>query len=412
MYSFYLRFAFFILLVSCKSAEVRISETIKLSSPGFVKTLEGIASQTFTKNNSVQIIPDGKETFQVLFDMITKAKRSIHIESFFYGSDSTGTALTNLLIDKAREGVEIRIIIDSWGSARISSYITALKKIGVQVYFYNPMKFYNPVSYHIRNHRRLIIVDGHKAITGGFGLTAWWYSVRLDRTHVNDTQIYVEGESAAYVQRIFAESWYRISGELLAGKKIFPTKFEKKNTLVAPIGSEPNLGYDKFYRIFLLAIRSSEKEILITTPYFLPDVAIVNELKKALRRGVQVSLLLPDPKFVEEFPVVYASKRHYPKLVQLGMKLYHYKKRMLHSKRAVFDGKFSIVGSSNLDYRSLFINEEADIMVYDTNIGKKLIDLFNKEIKNSRSISLEETKDRNCLKKTFEGLWILLEFIL
>lgn len=404
-----------LIIYSCKSRQLRVSKSISIGSPQFLKSVESISNHDFKKGNLVKILPTGKETFQTLFKILKEAKHSIHIETFFYGNDSTGTKITNILIRKAQEGVSIRLIVDSWGGgSRIERYEKVLKKVGVELYFYNPNKFYNlPTTYHIRNHRRLIIVDGKKAITGGFGLTAWWYSYRMEKSFVTDTQIYIQGESVTNMQKIFADSWYRISGEILTGLGVYsPMQDYTGNVLVAPVGSEPNKGYNKFYRIFLLAIRSSRKEILITTPYFLPDKVFIEELKKALKRGVHIELLLPDPKFVTEFPVVHASKRHYPELIKMGMKVFHYKKRMLHAKRVVFDKQFGIVGSSNLDYRSLLINEEVDFMVYDKNIAQSLVTLHKNEKMYAKEISLEDSLDRNCFMKGFERFWILWEFLM
>lgn len=359
---------------------------------GLMKMIYETDRSPLTTNNSAKLLINGEEKFPEVLKELRNAKHHIHVEYNIYEDDEIGRAIEQILIEKAKTGVEVRFIYDDFGSSSIRKTLAKkLRENGVKAFpFYKIklVKLANRLNY--RNHRKIIVVDGRISFVGGINISDKYSNANKEnKLFWRDTHLKIEGDATAILQHIFIGDWNYCSNEKLTiNENYFPKpdliSEESKNVQI--VSSGPDSDRPSIYYAIIKAIQSAKKEIFLTSPYFIPGETIIDALKMAALSGVDVRLLVPG--ISDSFLVNSAAKSYYTKLLTAGVRIYLYQKGFVHAKTLVADQCLAIVGTANLDYRSFDLNFEVNAVVYDQEIAKELAFNFEKDMKDSEQIEI------------------------
>ena len=375
---------------------------------------QAVAETPLVAGNVTRVLTDGRETFPAMFAAIKSAKRHIDLEYYILEDiELNGEHLGDLLIAKRQEGVAINIIYDSFGSNGTPiAFFERLKNAGINLVAFNPVNPLDPDTSNMRDHRKLLLVDGQEAIVGGVNLSATYESSSLaksggvDGEPWHDTDLEIEGPVVAQLQAYFLEHWKEQNGPPLADEDSFPQASSKGNEVVRIVASTPENAIPRYYVTLLSAIRNAEKSIFLTAAYFVPTEQEKDDLVAAARRGVDVRLLLPGDS--DSGLALAVGHSNYGDLLEAGVKIYETQKMVLHSKTVVIDGVWSVVGSSNFDRRSVLFNDEIDAVVLGSKTAQQLQNLFERDIRNARQIDAKTWRDRPLtarLGELFARVW-------
>jgi cardiolipin synthase len=334
---------------------------------------------------------------------IGKAKKSINLEAYIVADGEVTKRLAKALAERARAGVEINVLIDAIGGWKLSKDIFAeLMDAQGHVEWYNPIRFTTWPRINNRTHRELLVVDGAIGFIGGAGWADHWYKWR-------DTMVRFEGDSVAGLQAAFAENWLEASGEILTGWNYFPYMKPAIKTPALVVASAPTTGQSTKARVlFQTLLAAASKSIYITTPYFLPDSSARSELVRAVKRGVDVRIVVPGHK-TDHAMTRSSSRRLYGEVLEAGGKIYEYDPSMIHAKILIIDGLWSVIGSTNFDSRSFGINDEVNIAVLDAPLAARLAKDFWDDVGKSKEISFDQWKRRPHIERALEWLGALFE---
>jgi cardiolipin synthase len=326
--------------------------------------------------------------------------------------ENDGAYLSELLVNKRREGVAVNIIYDSFGSLTSpKEFMERLRAAGAQIVEFNPV---NPVdvkndySPNDRDHRKILIVDGKTAIIGGVNLSRTYESATFGRSkkenqqpeHWRDTNIQIEGPAVAQIQDLFVQHWTEQKGPPLDQSAFYPALRTQGSEVVRIIGSSPTQHIAHYYVTLLSAIRNAEKSIWLTAAYFVPTEEAMEDITAAAKRGVDVRLLLPDAS--DSPPAVAVAQSHYTDLLAAGVKIYETQGIVLHSKTVVVDDVWSAIGSSNFDQRSVLFNDEIDAIVLGRETAEALSTMFLQDITKAKQIDAASWEDRPLTQKIKE----------
>ena len=365
-----------------------------------------------TSSNNVDLFFNGIQTFESMKKAIAEAEDSIHLESYIIENDKVGNEFKNLLIQKAKEGLEVRVIFDDVGSWSLpKSFIYPLKKVGVEIYSFS--KVFMPwltsrVNY--RNHRKILVVDGKTGFTGGVNI-ADRYITGGKFDHWRDTHMRITGEAVNSLQAIFLLDWFFVSKKQLGQRSRYYPKNVVNNTCFLQIASSgPDSDWASIMQTYFAAIAGAKRRICITTPYFTPNESILSAIKVAALSGVEVCLIVPDRS---DAKITYWGTRSYmSELLEAGVKIYLYKKGFNHSKVMVIDGEFAAVGSANMDNRSFEYNFEISALIYDPKIATELETRFIADTRNSRLVRARWWSKRSNAEKVRESFARLMSPLL
>ena len=363
-----------------------------------------------TRHNSVKLLLNGEEKFPELMKCISEAKHHIHLEYYIYEEDEIGKAIIELLIKKANEGVEVRFIYDDFGSPAIKKKIEKrMHESGIEVFPFSKVYFYlfaNRINY--RNHRKIVIIDGKTGFTGGINVCDKYINNKPTQLYWRDTHLRIDGPAVYYLQYIFITDWNFCSDKKITDKGSYfnPQAAAKEDMYLQIAGSGPDSNQPSILFSVLDAIYLAKKEILITTPYFIPGDAVVYALRTAALGGVSVKLLVPgkcDSKLVNA-----ASKAHYKDLLIAGVEIYVYNKGFVHAKTLVTDGTLSMVGTANMDHRSFELNFEVNAIIYDAPLAENMRKVFFEDLTYTEKLNPEQWYKRSMLTQLPEKLATLL----
>lgn len=382
------------------SDAVSNSGLIAKKSETLIEFIRRAGYSPLTANNEVKLLINGEEKFPVLLAELRKATSHIHIEYYIYEDDITGNQIANILIDKAKEGVEVRFMYDDFGSHALGkSFVKKLQVAGVQTAPFYKIKWYafaNRLNY--RNHRKIIVIDGKVGFVGGINISDKYRNDLKKDNHLfwRDTHLMIKGQATAYLQYLFMGDWNFCSKtSFFYSETYFIDKTEQdeiKEEVVQIAASGPDSKQPVIFYSLLEAINSAKKNIYITSPYFIPDESLMDALLIAIQGGLDVKILIPgvsDSKIVNA-----AASAYYTELLQVGAKIYKYSRGFVHAKTMVIDDNLAIVGSANMDYRSFDLNFEVNAMVYSKNITAELTQAFENDLKESELIDAQAWLNR------------------
>ncbi len=353
--------------------------------PDFEKILGEIDGRPPYGGNRVQVFTGGGEAFAAMHTAIEAAEREILLESYIFTDDATGYRVRNALVAAARRGIQVRVVVDAVGSAATRrSFWTDLEEQGVQVRQFHPLS--PPLFRHpFRDHRKILVVDRSIAFTGGMNIADEYGSSWFSRNGSTwrDSHVEVRGPAAWELTVVFAEAWEQSGGEPF---EIGPLRDEpaKSGSRVLVLESSPNRGHAESAAVFAAIIAAARRSVWITNAYFAPKRTAVESLGRAAERGVDVRLLLPGRSDV---PVVrHAGHGFFTDLLRRGVKIFEYQASMLHAKSLVVDGYVSMVGSTNLDFRSFTFNGECNLVVLDEQVAAELEGAFTADLAEAAAI--------------------------
>lgn len=368
----------------------------------FVRTMGNLLGPSFVAGNRVSSLLNGDEVFPAMLGAIRAARRTITFESYIYWSSETGREFTEALCDRARAGVRVHLLLDWAGSQKASrGDLGRLKDAGVEVVMYRPLRWYSLDRINHRTHRKLLIVDGRVGFTGGIGIADQWKGHGQDRDHWRDSQFRAEGPVVAQLQAAFMDDWFEAKGAVLDGPGYFPDLDPAGPSLAQVFRSSPAGGNGNLRLMYLMAIASASRRILIANSYFVPDRMTVTMLVEARRRGVDVELIVPG-EILDAQLVRRASRAMWGPLLEAGVRIYEYQPTMYHTKVMVVDDVWTSVGSTNLDDRSFRLNQEANLNVLDPAFGAEQARVFAEDRSRSRRVTLEEWRRRSLWERVQE----------
>ncbi len=382
---------------------------------------QAIIGSPLTTDNKVNLLQDGPSTYQAMIAAIGAARDHINMETYILDDDEVGHRFAAALIAKQQQGVQVNLIRDSVGTLSTpSAFFTKLTEAGINVLEFNPV---NPLTakagwkVNQRDHRKLLIVDGRIAFLGGINISSVYSSGSFMRHSKRtlkgqlpwrDTDLQLEGPVVGELQKLFIDNWEKQQGEPLAPRNYFPQAARAGSEVVRAIGSAPDEPYSLIYATLMSAINSAETEVWLTNAYFVPDPQLIAALTAAVKRGVDVRLMLPSS--TDSWLVFHAGRAHYTKLLKAGVKLYERRGALLHVKTAVIDGVWSTVGSTNLDWRSFLHNHEVNAVVLGTAFGKKMRAAFMDDLAHADQVSLATWRRRALDDRTKELIGRLWEY--
>lgn len=355
-----------------------------------------------TENNRIELFQDGNEAFQVMMDALQNARHHIHFEFYIFKDDQIGRQIQQILIRKAQEGVNVRVIYDGMGSRKLkSAFLAEMKQAGVEIASFLPVYFpWLTSRINFRNHRKIVVIDGQIGFTGGLNVGDE-YLGKGPLGYWRDTHMKIQGDAVHYLQLIFLKDWYVAYNQYVSEAEYFPKQEAYQRHLVQIAASGPDADWEAIWQAHFSLIASAQKRIYIMSPYLIPDESILMALKTAALSGLDVRIILPEKP--EYFIVFYATKSYYEDLLKAGVRLYGYQKGFIHSKVLMVDSSVASVGTANLDVRSFRFNFEVNAIIYDGELAEDLERVYRQDLLDSKEILLEEYLRRPFRKKLFES---------
>lgn len=359
----------------------------------------------YTTQNEVTLFTDGREKFDALIDDINHAQNHIHLEYYIYRSDDLGVELRDALIVAAQRGVKVRVLLDAWGSTQVSlSFFDELKKNGGEVAFFFPLfvPYINPrINY--RNHRKIVVIDGQIGYTGGFNVGNEYLGLVKKFGYWRDNHLRIYGEAVYSLQNRFLMDWNsQHTNEVSYSPNFFPMIDSTGEMAVQIVTSGPDSEHEQIKMTYLKMISLAKREILIQTPYYIPDGSIHEALKLALLAGVKVHLQIPNKP---DHPLVYwATYSFAAELIEYGAIVETYENGFIHAKTMIIDGGVVSVGSANIDVRSFRLDFEVNTLVYDERMASQVRKAFFDDSNVSKQLTREIYENRGTVIKLKEGL--------
>lgn len=363
-------------------------------------------------NNKVRVLTNGPATFREIIKALKKARHHIHMEYYIIRDDKLGRHIIELLVQKAREGVEIRILYDGIGSLKLApDFFDPLQEAGGKVSVFLPVKFpFIDFRANYRNHRKILVIDGKIGFLGGLNIGDEYLGKSKNFKFWRDTHLIVEGESVHSLQAIFLQDWTFATGENLAYMDYFPPQDMQNKTLIQIIESGPDSNWHSILYLYVRMVSMADHKLYITTPYLVPDESLLTALMVSALSGVDVRLLVPgvpDKRIVH-----WASRSYYQELMEAGVRIYEYQRGFIHAKVVQVDNHIASVGTANVDIRSMHLDFEVNALIYDDETVTRLEEDFMRDLKHSIEIDKEEWKQRGLRHNLAESVARLLSPLL
>lgn len=361
-------------------------------------------------NNDVEILTNGEAFFPMLIEQLKQARHHIHIEFYIYEDDKIGNEIKDVLIQKAKEGVEVRFIYDDFGSKGIRKrFVKELNANGISAFPFNKIRLIllaNRLNY--RNHRKIVVIDGKTSFIGGINISDKYINDGTSKPYWRDTHLMIKGSATYLLQKVFLLDWNFCSSETLGiNTYYFPAvPAEKREIPVQIISDGPDSEAPYILYSIIKAISLAQKEVLITTPYYIPDESLQQTLIMTAMSGIDVKLLVPEKG--DSVIVNMASKAYFEDLLKAGVKIFRYKKGFIHAKTFVTDRKLASIGTANLDLRSFDLNFEVSAFIYDEQKATELAEIFYGDLRNAEELLYEKWMKRPTYRKVNERIIRLL----
>jgi cardiolipin synthase len=392
--------------------DYRIAEPpqVPLDSDEFSRMLAVMSDAEPHSDTAIEVLTNGDQFYEAELEAIGAAESHICLEAYIFQKGEIATRFIQALTERARAGVEVRIVLDAVGSFNTWRHtFRELIAAGGQVCWYMPLRWYNLSRFNNRTHRELLIVDGKVGFLGGAGIADHWYKRHHKKARWRDTMFRVHGHAVAGLQSIANENWLEASGELLASPRYYPKCDSAGSASAMVIDSTPSTGRSTRARmLFQTLICSASRSIHITTPYFLPDRGARRALVDAVeKRGIDLKIIVPG-KHSDHLLTRRSSRRLYGELLKSGAQIYEYQPAMIHTKSLVVDGVWSVVGSTNFDSRSFGLNDEVNLAARDEGLAERLEIDFQRDLAASRRITYSDWRRRSPVERVHEWLgWIV-----
>lgn len=385
-----------------------LSSDVPLNAQESARALSANLNAPLLDGNAIDVLLNGDEIFPAMLEAIREAQHSIHLLTYIYWQGDIARQFADELIAAARRGIQVRVLVDAMGGARMDgTMVDELKRSGCTFAWFRPLRWYNLGRFNHRTHRKVMVVDGKLGFTGGVGIAEVWTGHAQDPDHWRDDHFRLRGPAVRYLQGSFAVNWRQSTGEVLVGAALFPDLPDAGPTRIVAIDAAPSTRISTIAFTYWLFSRAACREIRITTPYFVPDPRLHLGLAAAARRGLRVTLLVPGPHIDTQL-VSRASKTYYRRLLLAGVAIHEYQPSMIHTKTVTVDGAYALIGSPNFDTRSFALNYEEALVVYDSAFTQTLNRAFDDDLAHAREVTLDEVERWTAWKRAVNRMARLL----
>jgi cardiolipin synthase len=391
-----------------KELAYQIENPVAVEDPAFPKSVGDLLDPAFVDGNKVQTLLNGDEIFPAMLEAIRGAKKTVTFESYIYWSGKIGEAFADALGDRARQGVKVHLLLDWAGSGKVEKrLLDDMRAAGVEIQRYHAPRWYNITRMNNRTHRKVLVVDGQIGFTGGVGIADEWTGNGLEPSKWRDTHYRVEGPVVNQFQSAFMDNWLKTEATVHSGPQYFPEIKPRGKALAQMFISSASEGGSSARIMYLMAIAGAKHSIALESAYFAPDQHTIEQLIAARLRGVEIKIIVPGP-YTDSSVVDYASRELWGELLQAGVHIYQYQAALFHCKVLVIDEYFASVGSTNFDERSFRLNDEANLNIVEAAFAKRQLEDFQRDLKNSKEVSLAEWKSRPLQEKLLSKFSSLL----
>lgn len=372
------------------------------SSDAFVAAAAGFLNVPLLRGGTAEILQNGDRFFPAMLEAIRGAKDTVNFEVYIFDSDETGRKFIDAFIERARAGVEVRLLLDWFGSLKLKrADCRELKDAGVRLEFFRPLALRNLVRIYRRTHRRAIVIDGMVAFIGGAAISDKWKGDTRTRKEWRDSMTRVTGALVAGVQSAFAANWVYCRGEVIAGPRFYPAAQDGGPACALSVVSSPSDAQQPIRLLFWLSFINARRRLWIVNSYFIPDRHLRKAVQERARAGVDVRILVPG-NHTDAVPVQLAGRGYYEELLQSGARIFEYQASMMHAKTVLVDDGWSLVGSANMDERSMELNEENLLGIADPGLARAIADGIEADLPRSKEIRLEQWRRRPLYQRALE----------
>jgi cardiolipin synthase A/B len=375
-------------------------------------SLSGLSLSTSVEGNTVDILENG-HFYDVLEQRIRAAQKSVHFETFLWKPGQLSDRMAAAFKDRAQAGLPVRIMLDAEGCKTIEDdMVQRMREAGCKVKFFHKRSIYTIGVLNDRDHRKICVLDGQEAFVGGHCITDDWMGNAEDHEHNSDVSVWLHGPIVHSVQGAFSENWAGETGELFVGDDVFPVLDKVGDISIHAAYLKPENSAPAVKILHHTALCLARERIWIQNPYFIPKIEAIHALGSAVKRGVDVRVLMPATSGSDSPLVQHAGHRHFESLLKQGVRLFEYPHTLLHQKVMTIDGCWSAVGSTNFDDRSFDTNDEITLGILDKGIAAKLDAIFEKYVARAEEIELEKWRKRSIFIKIKDNAAYLLNDIL
>lgn len=373
---------------------------VGVSEPEFPLSVTMHTGAWLAPGNRVEVLFNGDGTYPRLWQDLRWAQRAITLQLYYGNTGRMADTLLEIVVERAKVGVQVYLLYDAFGTIDIpADHREALRKVGVIVQPFRPIRLSTLHLAQNRSHVRGIVIDGRVAWTGGFGIDDKWFGDGRSSGSWRETNVRFEGPAVRQMQAAFAAAWVEATGVLFTGRAILPEHDD--GVLAGLLYTSPTIGSTPAERFFVVFIAGARKTLYITNSYFAPDRSFIKQLADAAQRGVDVRILTGGPT-TDVNAARFAGRAHYETLLAAGVRVYEWKPTVLHAKTFVVDGEWVTIGSMNFDNRSMALNDEATLIVQDLAIGKQMDQAFFDDLHHSHEVTLERFRGRPWFEKLTE----------
>jgi cardiolipin synthase len=392
-----------LLMLAQDQETLRVQSPVAAEDPRFADYVASLSGASVEPGDTYKVLRNGDQVFPPMLDAIRRARHRISFESFIYEDGAVGDQFTTEFIAAASRGVQVRIVLDAVGSALSRESQNRLQEAGVQLAWFNTIRPWTLEEANYRTHRKVMVVDGHIAFTGGIGLADHWRGQARQPEEWRDTQFAVTGPAVRALEASFYENWLEAGG--LSAPALDPEQpSQRTGARSVVIWSNPTGGASRVKLLYLLSIAGARWRIDIQSPYFILDESTRWSLDEARKRGVRIRILT-DGEITDAGPVKDASRFDYQGLLDAGYEIYEYEPTMMHVKAMVVDGRWSVIGSANFDNRSFELNDELTVGVDDPELAAALTSDFEADMTKSQRLDASTWRHRSLWKKARELFW-------
>lgn len=374
----------------------------------FVEWTSGYLNSPIFQGGDATLLQNGDAFYPAILEAIRKAEDSVNFEVYIFEPDEIGRQFMEAFKDRARAGVEVRLLLDGFGGIKMTKrYRDELREAGVTVARFRPFGPRSLVRFYKRTHRRAIVIDGRIGFTGGAAVSKKWKGNVSNPHEWRDSMTRVTGPMVAGIQSAFATTWAYCCGEVIAGPRFFPTFQREPGPCGLSVVSSPSDAMQPIRLLFWVSFINAQKRLWICNSYFIPDERLRGAVIERAKSGVDVRILVPG-NHTDALPVQAAGRSYYEELLSAGVRIFEFQPAMMHAKTTVVDGAWSIVGSANLDERSMELNEENVLGIADRDFAQAIERGVTADLAQSREILLEEWRKRSILQRSMERLGKIL----
>lgn len=393
-----------LLLIAQDQETIRVDSPVEAADPKFVDYLASLIGSAPIDGNTYTVLRNGDEAYPAMLAAISQARSRISFESYVAKDDVAGEQFVAALAAAAGRGVAVRLVLDSMGASLSRATQDRLTQAGVQLKWFNPLRFWTLEETNYRTHRKILVVDGETGFVGGMGIDAQWQGHAQDKDHWRDTQFQVAGPVVRMLEASFYENWLESGGRSAPALDPEPPPRPAGARSVV-LWSNPTAGASNIKLLYLLAIAAARHSIDIQSPYVTLDESTLWGITEARRRGVRVRMLT-EGTVTDAMPVKHASRSEYQDLLELGVEISEYQPTMMHAKVVMVDGVVSLIGSANFGNRSFELNDEIVVAVHDSGLAATLLRDFESDLQKSTTMNVATWKDqRSVLGKMQEEFW-------